>query len=43
MAESGPEPVSRAINWYGTALIYWVHVPTNSAGDRWIVLVQKSG
>ena len=42
LAESGPPSVSRAINWYGTVWIYWVHVPTDNAGDRWIVLVQKS-
>ena len=43
LAEYGPRPLSRAINWYGTVCIYWVHVPINNAGDRWIVLVQKSG
>jgi hypothetical protein len=42
LAENGPEPLSRAINWYGTLWIYWVHVPVNRAGDRWIVLVHQS-
>lgn len=42
LAGDGPEPLSSAINWYGTIWIYWVHVPTDLDGDRWIVLVQKS-
>jgi hypothetical protein len=42
LAENGPEPLPDAINWYGTLGVYWVHVPTNSAGTHWMVLVQGS-
>jgi hypothetical protein len=42
LAENGPEPLSRAINWYGTLRIYWVHVPVNRASNMWIALVQKN-
>ena len=41
LAQNGPEPVARAINWYGTVWVYWIHVPVNPDGDRWKVLVQN--
>jgi hypothetical protein len=42
LAQNCPESLSEAINWYATLRSYWVHVPVNGAGDRWIVFVQKN-
>jgi hypothetical protein len=42
LAQNGPESLSDAINWYATLKDYWIHVPVNRAGDRWIVLVKKN-
>ena len=42
LAQHGPDPVGDAINWYGTLWIYWVWVPVNLDGDRWIAFVQQN-